>query len=91
MKTRLHIRLQPNARQNEVLGFQNDVLRLRVTAPPHEGRANKALIDLLSDSLNIPKSRIDILRGHATRDKLVVIEDLEPDEVRTRLEKPQTQ
>lgn len=89
MKTRLHIRLQPNARRNEVVGFQNEVLRLRVTAPPHEGRANKAMIDLLSDALDIPKSRIDILRGHTTRDKLVVIEGLDPDEVRTRLESAQ--
>jgi len=89
MKTRLHIRLQPNARRNEVVGFQNDVLRLRVTAPPHEGRANKALIDLLADVLDIPKSHIDILRGRTTMDKLVVIEDLEPDEVRTRLESAQ--
>ncbi len=90
MKTRLHIRLQPNARRNEVVGFQHDVLRLRVTAPPHEGRANKALIDLLSDALGMAKSRIDILRGHTTRDKLIVIEGLEPNEVRTRLERAQT-
>ena len=90
MKTRLHIRLQPNARRNEVVGFQNEVLRLRVTALPQEGRANKALIDLLSDALDIPKSRIDIFRGHTTRDKLITIEGLEPGEVRTRLESAQT-
>jgi uncharacterized protein YggU (UPF0235/DUF167 family) len=48
------------------------------------------MVDLLSDALDIPKSRIDILRGHTTRDKLVVIEGLEPDEVRTLLEQAQT-
>ena len=86
METRLHIRLQPNARRNEVMGFQDDVLRLRVTAPPREGRANRALLELLSDVLDIPKSRIDILRGHTARDKLVVIEGLRPEEVRARLD-----
>jgi len=47
------------------------------------------LIDLLSDVLDIPKSHIDILRGHTTRDKLVAIDGLEPNEVRTRLESAQ--
>ena len=86
METKLRIRLQPNARRNEVVGFQEEVLRLRVTAPPREGRANKALIELLSDVLDIPKSRIDILRGHTSRDKLVAIDGLESAEVRARLE-----
>jgi len=86
METQIHIRLQPNARRNEVIRFQGEVLRVRVTAPPHEGRANKALIELLSSVLDIPKSRIDILRGHTSRDKLVAIDGLESAEVRARLE-----
>lgn len=79
--TRLRIRLQPGARKNEVVGFQGDVLRARVTAPPHEGRANQALIELLSDLLDIPKGRIAIVRGQTSREKVVEIEGLSWQEV----------
>jgi len=84
-ETRLHIRLQPGARKNEVMAFQGDVLRARVTAPPHEGRANQALLELLSDLLDIPKSRIAIVRGHTSRDKVVDIEGASLEEVIARL------
>ncbi len=74
--------MQPNARSNEVLGFREGVLRLQVSAPPREGRANRALIELLSEALKVPKSNVRILRGHTSREKLVAIDGLEPEAVR---------
>jgi len=74
---RLAVRVQPGARASEVLGFQDNVLRVRVAAPPHEGKANLALVALLAERLDVPPSRVRILRGHASRQKLVAIEGVE--------------
>ncbi len=74
--TRLSVRVQPGASKNEVIGFQADVLRVRVTAPPQEGRANKALVELLSDWLGVPKRSVTIIRGETSRDKVVEVRGL---------------
>ena len=66
----LAIRVQPRARQDEVVGWQGATLRVRVTAPPSEGRANEAVVRLLADALGVPRSAIALVRGAASRDKL---------------------
>ncbi len=66
---RLAVRVQPNSSRNEVVGFQGDLLRVSVTAPAKEGRANKALVELLSDWLGVPRSAVNIVRGYTSRDK----------------------
>ena len=81
----LKIRVQPKASRNQVDGFEDGTLRLRVTAPPTEGKANAGVIALLSKTLGISKSRIEIVRGHSSRDKVVSIETLTEQEVRQRI------
>jgi uncharacterized protein (TIGR00251 family) len=81
----IKIRVQPKASRNEVLGYQGDTLRLRVTAPPEGGKANEAVISLLAEALGVAKSQISIVRGHSSRDKLVSVASLNPEEVRRRL------
>jgi uncharacterized protein (TIGR00251 family) len=81
----VRVRLQPKASRSEVLGFYGDVLRVRVTAPPERGKANQALIDLLASALGLPKSRIRVLRGHTSRDKLIAVESVSQDDLRRRL------
>ena len=78
--------MQPGASENQVVGYQIGVLRLRVTAPPQEGRANQAVISMLAAVLGIAKSRVRIVRGHASREKLVSVESLTTEEVQQRLE-----
>lgn len=78
--------MQPGASENQVVGYQRGVLRLRVTAPPQEGRANQAVISMLAAVLGIAKSRVRIVRGHASREKLVSVESLTTEEVQQRLE-----
>ena len=78
--------MQPGASENQVVGYQRGVLRLRVTAPPQEGRANQAVISMLAAVLGISKSRVRIVRGHASREKLVSVESLTTEEVQQRLE-----
>lgn len=84
----LHVRVQPRARRNEVVGWQGDALRVRVTAPPADGLANRAVTDLLAGALGVAASRIALVRGAASRDKLFRVEHLSPSDVRARLAPP---
>lgn len=68
-----NIRVTPHAKQNKVVE-SDGVLRVYTTVAPENGRANGAVIELLSDYLDVPKSRIKILKGLAGRDKVVSIE-----------------
>jgi hypothetical protein len=81
----IKVRVQPRASRDEIMGYRGDALRVRVTAPPERGRANEAVIALLADALDVAKSRINIVRGTASREKLVMIESLTPEEVQRRL------
>ncbi len=81
----LHVRVQPRARRNEVVGWQDDALRVRVTAPPADGQANHAVADLLARALGLPVSQVALVRGAASRDKLFRIGRLSPSDVRLRL------
>lgn len=81
----LHVRVQPRARRNEVVGWQDDALRVRVTAPPADGLANRAVTDLLARALGLPTSQVALVRGAASRDKLFRIARLSRSDVRRRL------
>lgn len=84
-EARLTVKVQPGASRSQVVGFQGDALRVRVAAPPERGKANDALLELLAQALGVPKWRIEILRGHASRDKVVLVQGLTLEEVRRRL------
>ena len=65
---RVTVRVQPDASRSEVVGFQGDVLRARVSAPALESKANKTLVELLSGWLGVT-----IVRGHTSRHKVVEV------------------
>ena len=68
-----NVRVTPHAKQNKIV--QNDnVLRVYTTVAPEKGKANSAVIDLLSDYLSVPKSRIKILKGDTSRDKIITVD-----------------
>ena len=83
--TIIRVRAQPKASRNEVVEYRDDVLRVRVTAPPEDGKANAAVIVLLAESLGIARNRVRITRGHSYRDKLVEVESIDGVELRRRL------
>jgi uncharacterized protein (TIGR00251 family) len=85
MPAHLKVRVQPGARRSEVVGWQEGVLRVRVQAPPIEGRANEALTELLAKVLGVPKSAVAVRTGHAGREKLLAVEGLTDEELRARL------
>jgi uncharacterized protein (TIGR00251 family) len=70
----LHVRVQPRARRNEVVEQAGGVVRVRVTAAPEAGEANRAVIALLAEAFDVAPSRVELVRGATSRDKLVRIE-----------------
>lgn len=86
METRIRVRLTPRSARDEIAGWQDNVLRVRVSAPPAEGRANAALERLLADALNVPKSRVHVVGGRQSRDKTVAVEGIDQDEAMRRLQ-----
>lgn len=85
-RCRISVRAYPNASRNEVVGFTEGVLHVRVAAPPVKGKANKELIAFLSDVLSVSKSQISILKGETSKNKLLLVEGLSEEEVRKRLQ-----
>ena len=71
----LNLWVQPRASRNEIAGFQGEFLRIRVTAPPEGGQANRLCCRLLAETLGIAPSRIEILSGHSARKKKVRVQD----------------
>jgi uncharacterized protein (TIGR00251 family) len=77
MKERvLEVWVQPRASRNEIIGYRNHFLRLRVTAPPVEGEANQAVKKLLAEALGIPPSRVEVLKGDKGRRKKVRVREV---------------
>ena len=83
MRMKLRVRATPNARRNEVIGWEDDaqagrILRVRVAAPPLEGKANTELRDFLAKTLDLPKSKVILEKGNASRFKSFEIPDATP-------------
>jgi uncharacterized protein YggU (UPF0235/DUF167 family) len=79
------VRVQPRAREDALLGERAGALLVRVTRPPEAGEANAAVLGLLAASLRHPRSKIRILRGDASRDKLLLFEALSVAALKERL------
>ncbi len=79
------VRVQPRARRNAVTGVIGDALKLALTAPPVEGRANQACIEFLSELLGVPRSSVTIAAGETSRNKIIRVSSLSAAEVRQRL------
>ena len=77
-ETILNVWAQPKSYRNEISGFQDGYLRIRVTAPPSGGEANHLLREILAEALDISISRVEILSGHKARRKRVRIIDVSP-------------
>lgn len=87
---RITVRLTPRADRDAVKGFEagavREVLRVRVTAPPVDGRANEALVRVLASRLGVPPSNVRIAAGQRGRTKVVIIDGFTPEVARARLD-----
>ncbi len=82
----LPIRVIPRASRNEIVEILSDqTVKIRLVAPPVDGAANEELIKFLSDILDVPKSKIEIVAGATGRDKLVSILDISSQEVHQKI------
>jgi len=73
------VKVQPNASKDRVVGVHADQLKIAVTVAPEKGKANKAVIKVLSRSLDVKSSDIEILSGETSRDKKVFIRNITKD------------
>lgn len=82
----LNVRIHPGARKNAITGTHDSVLKISLTTPPIEGRANEALIAFLADQLHLPKSRIALITGATSRSKTLRITGKSAAEVQAALD-----
>jgi uncharacterized protein (TIGR00251 family) len=78
-ETRIEVRLQPRAHRNELIGMRDGVLLARVSAAPVEGKANRALCKLIAKRIGVAPSKVSVVRGERSRDKLVRVEGVDSD------------
>jgi uncharacterized protein (TIGR00251 family) len=81
----LPVRAQPGARKAGVLGEQAGALKVAVTAPPEDGRANKALTEMLREALGVKRSQVELLSGQTSRDKCFLVRGLSKAELQARV------
>ncbi len=69
----LKVLVQPKGSRNEIIGLQDDKLKVKLTAPPVEGAANKLCVDFLAKSLKVRKSDVEILSGYKGKSKRLIV------------------
>ncbi len=79
------VRVQPRASRNAIAGEMGEALKIALTAPPVEGKANEACVDFLANLLKVPRSSVTIASGESSRNKVVRIAGLRAGEVEERL------
>lgn len=79
--------VQPGASRSAVIGAYDGRVKIAIQSPPVDGRANAALLDFLRRKLEVPKSRVELVRGQTDRRKVVRIVGMEAAAVRAELEK----
>jgi uncharacterized protein len=76
--TLLRVRVQPGASRNEIAGSREGAVVVRVTAPPVDGKANKAACKLVAEHFGIPASRVEVVRGGSSRNKVIRLTGVGP-------------
>jgi uncharacterized protein len=79
------VKVQPRAKKNAITGVLGEALKISLTAPPINGRANEACIEFFATLLNLPRSSVTIASGHTSRNKVIRVAGICADELRKRL------
>jgi uncharacterized protein (TIGR00251 family) len=80
------VKVHPRARKNQITGVVGEALKLALTAPPVEGRANEAVIGFFAEFFDIPRSSVTIASGETSRNKVIRISGLTAEIIRRRLQ-----
>lgn len=81
----LAVKLQPRASKSEIVGPLGAELRIKVTAPPVDAAANEALLRLLAEVLDCPRGKVELIRGHTSRHKIIKLHGMQPNLVTAKL------
>ncbi len=81
------VKVIPRAKRDEIVGVEGDALKIRLNAPPVEGKANEALVRFLAATLGVKRADVEILRGETSRHKLIRIRGLSGERLQEILEK----
>ena len=82
----LNLRISPNASKNEIT-VSSDGIKVKITAQPVDGKANKALVEFLSKELKIPKTSIDVVKGHKKKKKTLLLRIFDEEKIKFLKEK----
>lgn len=85
-QTRLKIKAVPNAPRSEVVGWLGSALKVKLQAPPVEGKANRELCRFLASVLGLPKGAVTLARGASSRQKIVLIDGMDITTLRSSLD-----
>jgi uncharacterized protein (TIGR00251 family) len=81
-RARIGVRVQPRASRTEIAGLHGDALKVRLSAPPVDGAANAALVELLAAALGVPRRSVRIVAGELSRSKIVEIDNVDAENIR---------
>lgn len=83
----IKVKIVPGSSKNKIIGVYNDALKISIAAPPVEGKANKKCIAYLAKYFDVAKSKIEIISGQTSKNKLIKIYDISPKEFLDKIEK----
>lgn len=76
----VNLRISPNAKKNEIIK-DGDIIKVKITALPIDGKANRALVEFFSKNFKIPKTSIEILKGETSKEKTILFKTMDGDKV----------
>jgi len=79
---RLNVKVVPGSSRDQIVGWLGDALKIKVTAPPEKGRANKAVVELLSMKLSVNTDDIEIVSGHSSPSKVIAITGMDDETIK---------
>jgi uncharacterized protein (TIGR00251 family) len=85
VSTRLRLRVSPGANRAHVVGRHSEAWKVRVAALPQGGRANEAVLQLLAETLSLPRESVTLVSGHGSRDKIVQLAGVDQTQIERRL------
>lgn len=83
--TKIKVKIVPGASNSGIIGWLGDTLKVRISAPPEKGKANAAIVALISDALHVPECSVHIVSGRNSQRKMIEIHDLSRNEILQRL------
>ena len=82
----ISLHVLPNAPKSQIVGEHNGSLKIKIKAPPVDGKTNEAIVKFFSDVLGISKSKIEILKGDKSKEKSLQVKDLSLEQIQAKVE-----